>query len=161
MPLTFKRGDMFASGADTLVNAVNCQGKMGAGVALEFAKRFPKMYEAYKLNCELRELKPGKIQIFEEKGRTIVNLPTKNEVYRGSEMRWVCDGLRALRDWLKYESQNTGRIKLVAIPALGCGHGGLHWETVKEVVYSYLHDLPQQIWVYEPFEEEILVNFEE
>jgi hypothetical protein len=31
MPVRFVRGDLFASGADTLVNPVNCVGETGAG----------------------------------------------------------------------------------------------------------------------------------
>ena len=38
-------GDMFESKAQTLVNTVNCVGVMGKGIALEFKKRFPDMFE--------------------------------------------------------------------------------------------------------------------
>jgi len=37
-------GDLFASPAQTLVNAVNCVGVMGKGIALEFKRRYPAMY---------------------------------------------------------------------------------------------------------------------
>ena len=37
--------DLFESKAQTLVNTVNCVGVMGKGVALEFKKRFPAMFE--------------------------------------------------------------------------------------------------------------------
>ena len=50
--LTVKIGDLFASGAQTLVNTVNCVGVMGKGVALEFKKRFPDMYEDYERRCK-------------------------------------------------------------------------------------------------------------
>lgn len=41
--LTVTIGDIFDSGAQTLVNTINCVGVMGKGVALEFKKRFPEM----------------------------------------------------------------------------------------------------------------------
>jgi O-acetyl-ADP-ribose deacetylase (regulator of RNase III) len=41
-------GNIFDSHAQTLVNAVNCAGVMGKGIALEFKKRFPAMYKDYR-----------------------------------------------------------------------------------------------------------------
>lgn len=40
-------GNIFESEAQTLVNAVNCVGVMGKGIALEFKKQFPYMFEDY------------------------------------------------------------------------------------------------------------------
>ena len=45
-------GDLFATQAQTRVNTVNCIGVMGKGVALEFRKRFPAMFEDYLARCE-------------------------------------------------------------------------------------------------------------
>jgi len=45
-------GDIFASRAQTLVNTVNCVGVMGAGIALEFKRRFPEYYEDYRERCK-------------------------------------------------------------------------------------------------------------
>ena len=44
-----KKGSLFSSGCQTLVNAVNCVGVMGAGIALEFRLRYPKMFNKYKM----------------------------------------------------------------------------------------------------------------
>ena len=41
-------GDLFESRAQALVNTVNCVGVMGKGVAEQFKKRFPAMFEDYK-----------------------------------------------------------------------------------------------------------------
>ena len=40
-------GNLFESKAQTLVNTVNCVGVMGKGVAQEFKKRYPDMFEDY------------------------------------------------------------------------------------------------------------------
>ena len=44
-------------------------------------------------------------------------------------------------------------IKSIAIPALGCGLGGLEWEDVKEKILSILSELDNNIniEIYEPF----------
>ena len=45
-------GDLFESNCTTLVNTINCVGVMGKGIALEFKKRFPEMYNDYIAKCK-------------------------------------------------------------------------------------------------------------
>jgi O-acetyl-ADP-ribose deacetylase (regulator of RNase III) len=56
---------------------------------------------------------------------------------------------------LEYLAKNYDKlgIKSVAIPALGCGLGGLEWEDVKEKIISILSELDNNIniEIYEPF----------
>ena len=42
-------GDIFSSGATTIVNTVNCVGIMGKGIAQEFKRRYPDMFFEYEL----------------------------------------------------------------------------------------------------------------
>ena len=48
--------NVFNTDADTIVNAINCVGFMGKGLALEFSLRYPKLLVDYKekedLSCE-------------------------------------------------------------------------------------------------------------
>ena len=44
-------GNLFESKAQTFVNTVNCVGVMGKGVAFEFKKRYPQMFEDYAARC--------------------------------------------------------------------------------------------------------------
>lgn len=44
-------GDMFNSETQTLVNTVNCVGIMGKGIAAEFKKRYPEMFDDYVIRC--------------------------------------------------------------------------------------------------------------
>ena len=52
-------GNLFESKAGSLVNTVNCIGIMGKGVALEFKKRFPAMFEDYARRCGLGQVRLG------------------------------------------------------------------------------------------------------
>ena len=52
-------GNIFESEAQTLVNTVNCVGIMGKGLALEFKKRFPDMYEDYVKRCNAKQVRLG------------------------------------------------------------------------------------------------------
>ena len=72
-------GDIFESGAQTLVNTVNCVGVMGKGLALEFKSRFPDMYKDYKSRCKNGLVKLGQPYIYKPiVGPWILNFPTKD-----------------------------------------------------------------------------------
>ena len=60
--------NLLNSTAEALINAVNCVGVMGKGIALQFKQTFPKDYfNAYKLACENGDLAIGKVQAYELK----------------------------------------------------------------------------------------------
>lgn len=58
------KGDIFQSRAQTLVNTVNCVGIMGKGLALEFKKRFPGMYQDYVKRCKKGQVRLGEPYLF-------------------------------------------------------------------------------------------------
>ncbi len=62
--VSYMKGDLFECGADCLVNAVNCEGVMGKGLALQFKTRFPENYKSYVKACKSGGLKIGKIHFF-------------------------------------------------------------------------------------------------
>ena len=42
------KGNIFNTGAQVIVNTVNCVGVMGRGIALECKLRYPEMFKKYK-----------------------------------------------------------------------------------------------------------------
>jgi ribA/ribD-fused uncharacterized protein len=115
--------------AQVLVNPVNCVGVMGKGLALEFKQRFPENFTAYKEACDRGEIQPGRIFVQEAQGKSIVNLPTKGHWRDSSQLVDVEAGLYALLAWSLVNKPES-----IAIPALGCGLGGLKWEDVLPVI---------------------------
>ena len=79
--IEYKTGDLLAEKTDALVNAVNCVGNMGAGIALQFREVWPENFRAYAAACRDGEVQPGRMFIFETRQlappRYIVNFPTK------------------------------------------------------------------------------------
>lgn len=147
MPIIFKTGDIFSEPNLThIINTVNCVGVMGKGLALEFKKRYPKVYEEYKENCDRSEYKPGSIFFsYQYLDITIINFATKDHWRNPSQIEWIEKGLIALRAALENHSDYS-----VGIPPLGCGLGGLHWKDVKSLIIRHLGDLPTRIVVFEP-----------
>ena len=57
----FTRGDIFTQPVEALVNPVNCVGVMGRGLALQFRRRFPNVFLAYRDACARADVQPGRI----------------------------------------------------------------------------------------------------
>jgi len=141
-------GNLFESRAEALVNPVNCVGVMGKGLALEFKKRFPAMFEDYARRCERRQVRLGEPYPFRDaSGILIVNFPTKDHWRSPSRLADIERGLdhfvEHYREWA---------FKSVAFPQLGCGNGGLSWEEVSSLMFSKLQALKIEVEVYMPME---------
>lgn len=148
--ITFVSGNFFDYDAHLRVNTVNCVGVMGAGVALQFKNKFPKMYEEYVKECNLGRVKIGKPHVWKDNeifnsSPIIINFPTKDDWKKPSEYEYVDKGLIWLKEFLNEKDNCT-----ITIPALGCGHGGLQWDRVKRMIEDYLGDLKANILVFEP-----------
>ena len=150
--MRFTKGDMFETPADIRVNTVNCVGVMGAGVALAFRTRYPEMFAAYKRECDAGRIRPGQLHVWKPLyGESIVNFPTKRHWRDRSRYEDIESGLIALRDYLSHQ----GEVR-VTLPALGCGHGGLDWNRVSEMIRRSLDGLAAEIVVFDPSDSRVL-----
>ncbi|HET6568938.1 MAG TPA: macro domain-containing protein, partial [Rhodothermales bacterium] len=147
------RGDILKADEEALVNTVNCVGVMGKGIALQFRNKYPENYEAYADACKAKELKVGRMFVFDRGAlipgawpRYIINFPTK-EHWRGkSKLEYVLRGLDTLVD----EVRRRG-ITSIAVPPLGCGNGGLKWREVRPAIERAFARLPDvRVLLYEP-----------
>lgn len=149
--LEYVKGDFFDYEADIRINTVNCVGVMGAGVALEFKNKYPQMFKEYKKICQNKEIEPGKPFVWEERDLfsscIIINFPTKVDWRRPSKYEYIELGLKWLKDYLLNNADSSTKVTL---PALGCGHGGLDWSSVRAMIDDYLGDLDCHIYVFPP-----------
>ena len=72
----FVHGDLFSSKYDVIVNAVNCVGVMGKGIALSFKQKYPYNYGKYVAVCQRHELHPGEILVIQDQDQIIINAAT-------------------------------------------------------------------------------------
>jgi O-acetyl-ADP-ribose deacetylase (regulator of RNase III) len=139
-------GDLFASHAQTLVNAVNCVGVMGKGIALEFKKHYPAMFEDYVARCKRNEVRLGEPYLFRDSnGAMILNFPTKDHWGSPSRLEDIEEGL----EYFARHAADWGVIS-VAFPPLGCGNGGLAWSDVEPLTHRKLGSLSIEIEIYSP-----------
>lgn len=140
--LTFTSGDLFDSDAEALVNAVNTVGVAGKGIALRFRQAYPANFAAYARACRRGEVVPGKMFVYQDEHsdsrRYIINFPTKRHWRSRSRLADIEAGLE---DFVRVLGELE--ISSVAIPALGCGHGGLDWNTVSPLIEGAMTRLPE------------------
>ncbi len=140
--LELKQGNLLEEDAEALVNAVNCVGVMGKGIALQFKQTFPENFQQYKKACDAKEVQPGRMftvptgKLFNPK--YIINFPTKRHWREKSKIEDIQTGLKALVAEVQQLDINS-----IAIPALGCGNGGLDWLEVKPLIESAFVELPE------------------
>lgn len=147
-------GDLFADDAQCLVNAVNTVGVMGAGVAKQFAKRWPGMLDDYRRACRTGLCAIGHVYFWRNWGGLtpgpdwIANLPTKDHWRDPSQYSYVSHGLTSL-----VAGVSRREITSVAMPALGCGLGGLDFEQVlRQIEAAFVHSPDIDVRVYRPAE---------
>jgi O-acetyl-ADP-ribose deacetylase (regulator of RNase III) len=139
--ITEESGDLLASGAEALVNPVNTAGVMGAGLALQFRRAFPGNYAQYRQTWLRHQMSTGRVHMTfraDTPGpRYIFNFPTKRHYRDKSRLADIEAGLADLRRLILRH-----RISSIAVPALGCGLGGLDWADVKPLIAAELGSLP-------------------
>ena len=140
--LEYCKGNLLEAKVEALVNPVNCVGVMGKGLALAFKQAYPDNFYYYKIACSLGEVKVGQMFITANNSFLypfyIINFPTKEHWKDPSKIEYVKDGLVALT-----KDIHRLQIKSIAIPALGCGLGGLEWKEVESLIISAFNPLPK------------------
>lgn len=142
--IKFIKGNIFDSDCSVLVNPVNCEGVMGAGLALEFRLRYPQMFSKYQALCGNRLLTIGKLWLYIGTDVKILNFPTKTSWKASTKAIYLETGLKKFVD--HYHSKG---IYSIAFPLLGAGKGGLSPSLSKKLMEQYLTDLPICVEVYE------------
>jgi len=162
-------GDMFFSQMQTLTISVNTVGVMGKGLASRAKYQFPDVYVLYQDLCRQKTLKMGKPFIYKRESfldnqladdpsmlpninsnKWFLLFPTKEHWRSSSDINGIEQGLEWIVD--NYKKEN---LVSLAMPALGCGLGGLDWNDVGPLMCRYLSKLDIFVSIYLPREQEV------
>lgn len=146
-----------------IAHGVNCVGAMGAGIALDFKKRWPDLYEDYRAFCKEGKLILGDFyswsdvspaydkdgRIYEKLEVRVYNLAIKSHWRNPASYLAIESSVNLMLD-----DMSKHRRGIVAMPWIGCGLGGLDRTHVAKILKRCLNkERPrgklQEIWVYE------------
>ena len=139
MSVSEKQGNVFDTQAQAITIPVNVFGVMGAGLAKACATRYPDAYYHYRRHCRKGAMTLDRLWVYTPSGETrqLIFVPTKHHWREDSDvdqLRRCIEGLARLADHHHYS--------VVAMVALGCGHGGLDINTdLKPMIGDYLKPL--------------------
>lgn len=126
---------------DIIVHQVNCLGVMGAGLALQIKRKYPLVYDKYKIACINNESKDllGKIQMIKvDNNKIICNLFGQLN-YGRNKIQTDYEAINKCYDKLyRYAKLNN---LTVAIPYnIGCGLAGGDWAKVLNIIENRFKD---------------------
>ena len=113
-----KNQSVFEEKSDSYVWTCNCVSVAGAGIALEFKKRYPKMYQDYKIKCQEGKIKPGDCYVYVDDGKYLLGLAVKNDWKYWSCKEWIESSIRSMKLILLEKD-----IKSVNLPLIGGMNG--------------------------------------
>jgi len=148
------RGDLFEAAVEALVNPVHCAGIMKRGLCRQFKARFPANTKRYKAACDDGTLRPGEVLVYDRGGlfgsadrpRYVLNVATKDHWTDSATLSTIERGIEAVVDEITARDADS-----VAVPALGCGGGGLDWPAVRPLLTRSLAPLDEtRVAIYAP-----------
>lgn len=136
MSITEIKGDLFSVDEKTsLCHCVSADFAMGAGIAVEFKKRFGPIKPR-------DELCAGTSYPLRAGDRTVFYLVTKTNYWEKPTYGNLHESLVAMKAQLDYLS-----IKKVAMPRIGCGLDRLEWDKVKKLIEKLLPGIEVLVYV--------------
>jgi O-acetyl-ADP-ribose deacetylase (regulator of RNase III) len=150
--IEIKKGNIFTTSCQTIVNTVNCVGVMGAGIAYEFMLRYPQMFEQYQFFCRNRQIDIGNLWVYHQDNarndiQKILNFPTKRHWKDPSKVEYLEAGLHKFVR--TYEQKG---ITSIAFPLLGASRGGISEKVALATMQRYLQpcNISIEIWYFDP-----------
>lgn len=136
-----RKGDITQVTSGVILHSVNLQGKMGRGVALAIAKKWPLVKEKYReLFSEASDIRLGRWQAVVTDGPVVINCFLQ-EHYGPGDRRYVSydaadDCFASIASKLAiYE-----RKQAIHFPLIGCALAGGHWPIMREIIEHRFKD---------------------
>lgn len=138
--MRYQEGNLFdAPKGSYLAHACNCVGRWGSGIALEFAKRFPKSYAEYREYCKEGAV-PGEVFVCSpENGQQIVCLFTSRSY--GKDV----DSPKRIINATKCTFVRMPKDKPLHMPLINAGMFNVPWEHTAALLIQY-DDLDITVW---------------
>lgn len=119
-----------------LAHCISADARMGAGIAVEFRKRF--QLNQLQMDAKQKLLEVGKCYRI---GR-VFNLVTKSKYWQKPTYESLASSLKDMKAICLKEE-----VRFMAMPEIGCGLDRLQWDKVKAIMLDIFEDTPIEIVV--------------
>ncbi|HEY8020905.1 MAG TPA: macro domain-containing protein, partial [Thermoanaerobaculia bacterium] len=117
-----------------------------AGIAIEFKRRWPRMFDEYAARCADGRFGLGDVFPWTEGDTTVYNLGTQQHWRKKAQLPALAKALRKM-----VELATHAGIPEIGLPRIGAGLGGLDWMRVKRVLTEVGAETPVKLTVFEQF----------
>ena len=152
-------GDLLKSDCNMICHQVNCQGVMGAGIALQIRNQYPTCYEAYKqvVHTYGKEKCLGRVYFYAHaSGKFIANMFSQFDFSFKNIVNTDYDAFRSclleIKEYVNLLTQNDTEIFKIGFPyKIGCGLAGGDWNIIKQIIEEeFVDDIWNvEIWRFE------------
>jgi O-acetyl-ADP-ribose deacetylase (regulator of RNase III) len=119
---------------------------MDKGVAVAFKKKWPRMYEEYRVRCQDGRFRIGDVFAWNEGDEVVYSLAIHEPPMQKAKVAALAKSLRTTAEL----AQKAG-IARVGLPRIGTGQGGLDWPRVKKVLSEVGRETSVTFVVFEQF----------
>ena len=117
-----------------ICHQVNCQGKMGAGIALKIRNKWPFVYSEYQTALEIGDLRLGEVQLVRVSPKIIVCNMAAQDRY-GRDKRYTDYGAFAsCLLHLKSKMEFLQPLPVCFPYKIGCVNAGGDWNVIKALI---------------------------
>ena len=151
----YKNGNLLDAPVDYICHQVNCQGRMGSGIAKQIRGRWPVVYRQYQAVFDEREKKiiemcdgwEQQIDVSETLLGYLQQVPVNDKqtvINMFAQQYYGYDGKRytsydAFYDCLTGIAASVPKGSKIGFPyRVGCGLGGANWQIIETMIYSVL-----------------------
>lgn len=159
-------GDLLTTNANYICHQVNCQGRMGSGVARQIREKYPTVYQWYKVRCSEGAQEKERLGLSKSPLLGQVQMVYKEDYPVGKsdiDSQAICNLFsqdqygyngKQFTDYAAFEKCLLQLRRLVpagetiAMPyKIGCGLGGGNWEVVYGLIDKILgQDYTVELW---------------
>lgn len=141
--IEYRTGDLFDQQLPAYGQGCNTRGLMGAGIARQFRRRWPAMYEHYRQACLSGRLQLGMMASWiVAPSPVIFSLATQDRPGPHARLDAIGQAVEAMLAHAEWR-----QLSAIGIPRIGAGIGGLAWTDVRKVLEDVAADSPVRLVV--------------
>jgi len=141
VPITIlEKTDLLSLEVDMIAHGVNCQGVMGAGVALAIRNKYPDVFKSYTTFISAyRKMKIsplGMAHLWQDPQTkiTIANLFTQDKYGRDPKIQYASyEAIQTAFHWM-FLYAKARKMQSIAMPKIGCNLGNAQWDKVLSIL---------------------------